>query len=479
MHYRLIIHSIGNLLVLLALTMLFPVVWSILDRSDDLMPLLLSITITLLVGFLMRLFKPEGNFGRREGFVIVGIGWVLIVAFGALPLYISGAVPSYVDAYFEIMSGFTTTGATVIGDVESLGRGIIFWRSLTVWIGGMGIIMLSLAVFTILDGSASLFNAEVPSLVPEKLKPRLKQTATALWVIYATLSLILVIALKLAGLSLFDSLVHTFSAMGTGGFSSRNISIEAYRSVPVEMILAIFMILAGLNFSLYYRALQRRSLKGIFTDSEARGYLGILATAIFLITGSLVVGMKLPVLKALRYSFFQVASICTTTGFSSTDFALWPPFAQTVLFLLMFIGGCAGSTAGALKVARVILLFKYMKKQIKRAARPRMMIQAKLGESHIKDSVVHEILAFFFIYVLLFFIGGMVLAATGVDLVSAFSASAATLGNIGPGLAEVGPLSNYGFLNPVAKWTLSFLMLTGSLEIFTILVMFSRSFWKR
>ena len=479
MNYRLIIHSIGNLLVLLALTMLFPTIWSILDRSDDLMPLLLSITITLLAGFLMRLFKPEGTFGRREGFVIVGIGWVLIVAFGALPLYISGAVPSYVDAYFEIMSGFTTTGATVIGDVESLGRGIIFWRSLTVWIGGMGIIMLSLTVFAIMDGSVSLFNAEVPSLVPEKLKPRLKQTATALWVIYATLSLILVIALKLAGLSLFDSLVHTFSTMGTGGFSSRNISIEAYRSVPVEMILAIFMILAGLNFSLYYRALQRRSLKGIFTDPEAGGYLGILATATFLITASLIFGMKLPVLKALRYSFFQVASISTTTGFSSTDFALWPPFAQTVLFLLMFIGGCAGSTAGALKVARVILLFKYMKKQIKKAARPRMMIQAKLGESHIKDSVVHEILAFFFIYVLLFFIGGMVLAATGVDLVSAFSASAANLGNIGPGLAKVGPLSNYGFLNPVAKWTLSFLMLTGRLEIFTILVMFSRSFWKR
>ncbi len=479
MSYRLIIHSIGNILILLALTMFLPVFWSIKDHSTDLGPLLASIALTLIAGFLMRLFKPEGKFGRREGFVIVGIGWVLIVAFGALPLFLSGAVPSYTDAYFEIMSGFTTTGATVIGDVESLGRGIIFWRSLTVWIGGMGIIVLSLAVFAFFGGGASLFHAEVPSLVPEKIMPRLKHTATALWGIYSVFSLIQVIVLKLAGLSFFDSLVHTFSAMGTGGFSSRNISIEAYHSLPIEMILTVFMTLAGLNFSLYYRAIQKRSLKAIYTDPETKGYLMVLTVATLLVAGSLVFGMKLSVLGALRYAVFQVVSICTTTGFSSNDFAVWPPFAQALLFLLMFIGGCAGSTAGALKVARVMLLFKYMKKQILKVARPRLMIQAKLGEAHIQDSVVHEILAYFFMYVLLFVFGGMVLTSTGVDLVTAFSASAATLGNIGPGLANVGPLSNFGFLHPVAKWTLSFLMLAGRLEILTVLVMFSRSFWKR
>lgn len=459
--------------------MLFPAFWSIKDYSDDLGPLLLSIAITLAAGFLMRFFKPEGKFGRREGFVIVGIGWILVVAFGALPLYISGAVPSYVDAYFEIMSGFTTTGATVIGDIESLGRGIVFWRSLTVWIGGMGIIVLSLAIFALFGGGASLFNAEVPSLVPERITPRLKQTAMVLWGIYSGISLFSVITLKLAGLSFFDSLVHAFSSVGTGGFSSRNISIEAYQSVPIEMILSLFMVLAGLNFSLYYRAIQRRSIKVIFKDPEIRGYLIILTVAIFLVTGSLVAGMNLPILKALRYAIFQVASISTTTGFSSTDFAVWPSFAQGLLFILMFIGGSTGSTAGALKVARVMLLFKYLKKQIMKVARPRLMIQAKLGEEHIQDSVVHEILAYFFVYVLLFVFGGMVLTATGVDLVSAFSASAATLGNIGPGLAKVGPLGNYSFLHPIAKWTLSFLMLAGRLEIFTILVMFSRSFWKR
>lgn len=479
MCYRLIIHSIGNILVLLALAMIFPAIWSLKDHSAELSSFVLSIAITLAAGLLMRLFKPEGKFGRREGFVIVGIGWVLIVAFGALPLSISGATPSYVDAYFEIMSGFTTTGATVIGDVESLGRGIIFWRSLTVWIGGMGIIVLSLAIFALFGGGVSMFNAEVPSLVPERITPRLKQTAIALWGIYSAISIVLIIALKLVGLSFFDSLVHTFSAMGTGGFSSRNISVEAFNSISVEMILALFMTLAGINFSLYYRAVQRRSLKAIYQDPEAKGFILILAVATFLVAGSLVTGMKLPVLKALRYAVFQVVSICTTTGFSSEDFALWPSFAQAVLFILMFIGACAGSTAGALKVARVMLLFKYMKKQIMRVARPRLMIQAKLGEMHIQDSVVHEILAYFIIYILLFVFGGVVLTTTGLDLVTSFSASAATLGNIGPGLAGVGPLSNYGFLSPVAKWTLSFLMLTGRLEIFTMLVMFSPSFWRR
>ena len=479
MYYRLIIHSIGNLLLLLALTMFFPAFWSIKDGSDDLTPLLLSIVITLLVGFLMRFFKPDGKFSRRESFVVVGVGWALIVAFGALPLYFSGATPSFTDAYFEIMSGFTTTGATVIGNMDNLGRGLIFWRSLTVWIGGMGIIVLSMVVFTIFGGGASLFHAEVPSYVPEKIMPRLKQTAIALWGIYAAISLIQVITLKLAGLSLFDSLIYTFGTIGTGGFSSRIIDIEAYNSHAIEIILVVFMTMVGLKFPLYYRAIQKRSLKPIYTNPEVKGYFIIITVAVCFLAGSLVVSMKLPVLRALRYAVFQVISTVSTTSFSNNDYSLWPPFAQALLFLLMFIGGCSGSCAGGLKVARLLLLFKYMKKQIERVSRPRLMIQTKLGESHIQDSVVHEILAFFFIYILLFVLGGMVLAATGLDLVSAFSASVAALSNIGPGLARVGPLSNYSFLNPVAKWTMSFLMLAGRLEIFTILVMFSRSFWKR
>lgn len=479
MHYRLIIHSIGNLLILLALTMFFPAFWSIKDNTTDLGAFLPAIAITLAAGFLMRLFKPEGKFSRREGFVIVGFGWALIAAFGALPLYFSGSVPSFTDAYFEIMSGFTTTGATVLGNAGQLGRGLIFWRSLTVWIGGMGIIVLSMVVFTIFGGGASMFHAEVPSLVPEKIMPRLKQTAIALWGIYAGISLLQVVILKLAGLSMFESLIYTFDTIGTGGFSTKLIDIKTHNSLAIEIILIVFMTLAGLNFSLYYRAIQKRSLKPLYTNSEIKGYFSIITAVTCLLAGALFVGMKLPLSKALKYAVFQVISTVSTTSHTIRDFTLWPPFAQALIFLLMFIGGCSGSCAGGLKVARVILLLKYMKKQIMRAARPRLMLQTKLGEAHIQDTVVHEILAYFFIYMMLFVIGGLILTATGLDLVSAFSASAATLSNIGPGFGAVGPLSNYSLLHPLAKWTLSFLMLTGRLEIFTILVMFSRSFWKR
>lgn len=479
MGYKTIVYSFGNILILLAGTMLFPFFWAVKDGSGDIQPFVVSILITAFVGALMRRFKPEGKFGRREGFVIVGLGWIVLVAFGALPLYFSGAVPTYTDAYFEIMSGFTTTGSTVIGDVEALPRGILFWRSFTIWLGGMGIIMLSLAVFPVLGGGFSMYQAEVPSLIPEKLVPRMKHTAFVLWAIYSGISLIEVIALKLAGMNFYESLLHTFASMGTGGFSSRNISIEAYQSVSIELIITFFMMVAGLNFSLYYRAIQKKSLWAIFKDAEAKGYVLILSVAALLIVISLVFSMHLSPPEALRQAVFQVVSICTTTGFSSTDFALWPSFAQFVLFLLMFVGGCAGSTGGAIKVARILLLFKYMWKQVLKVARPRLTIQSKLGDVPIDDSVVHETLAFFFTYIFLFVTGVLIISFTGLDLVSAVSTSATALGNVGPGLGKVGPLSNFGFLHPVAKWVMSFLMLIGRLEIMTVLVMFSPSFWKK
>jgi len=479
MHYKLIINSLGNIFSLLAVTMVWPLFFAIRDNTPDAKALSFSILITLFAGMALRLVKPDGKFGRREGFVIVGFGWIFGVAFGALPLYLSGIAPSYTDAYFEIMSGFTTTGATALSNIESIYRGILFWRSLTHWLGGMGIIMLSLAVFSIFGGGASLYQAEVPGLVSEKILPRLKHTAAVLWLIYTVISVAQVIALKLAGMPLFDSLIHTFGSMGTGGFSSRNISVEAYHSVAIELIIAIFMILAGMNFSLYYRVVQKKSLKALFGDPEAKGFLRIIFGATLLIAVNLVWATRQPLGEALRQSFFQVASIITTTGFSSTNFEKWPYFAQGILFLLMFIGGCTGSTGGSIKVARIILLFKYMWRQILRTARPRLMIQTKLGNTPVPDQVIHEILAFFFIYMMLFTMGALVVMATGQDLVTSLTASAATLGNIGPGLANVGPLDNYGILHPIAKWTLSFLMLAGRLELLTIMVMFSPSFWKR
>jgi trk system potassium uptake protein TrkH len=479
MHYKLILHSFGNLLSLLALTMIWPLSWALKDRTPDSQAFFISIIITITTGVLLRFIRPDGKFGRREGFVIVGLGWILIVAFGALPLFLAGAVPSYTDAFFEVMSGFTTTGATVMTDIEGACRGILFWRSLTHWLGGMGIVVLSLAIFSLFGEGASLYQAEVPGLVSERILPRLQETAVTLWFIYTAFSILQTIILKLAGMSFFDSLIHTFGTMGTGGFSSRNISIESYHSVPIEMIITVFMLLAGLNFSLYYRVIQKRSLKALFGDAEAKVYFGILTGAAICLSASLFFTMKLPLGKALRYSLFQAVSICTTTGFSSTDFALWPSFAQGILFLLMFVGGCTGSTGGSMKVARIILLFKYMWRQILRIARPRLMIQTKLGNAPVSDGVLHEVLSFFFIYIMLFAFGSLVVMATGPDLITSLSAAAASLGNIGPGLAKVGPLENYSFFHPVAKWTLSLLMLAGRLELLTVMVMVSPSFWRK
>jgi trk system potassium uptake protein TrkH len=479
MQYKLILHSFGNLLSLLSLTMIWPLAWSLKDRTPDIQAFFLAIIITVTVGSLLRLIRPDGKFGRREGFVIVGVGWILIVAFGALPLYFSGTTPSYTDAFFEIMSGFTTTGATILTDIEGATRGILFWRSLTHWLGGMGIVVLSLAIFSIFGAGASLFQAEVPGLVSERILPRLKETAIMLWVIYTAISILETVFLKLAGLSFFDSLIHTFGTMGTGGFSCRNISIESYHNVVIELIIITFMMIAGLNFSLYYRVIQKKSLKALFGDAEAKVYFGILAGAVICLAVSLFFNMKLSLGKSLRYALFQAVSICTTTGFSSADFAQWPSFAQGILFLLMFVGGCTGSTGGSLKVARVVLLFKYMWRQILRIARPRLMLQTKLGNVPVADGILHEILAFFFIYIMLFAIGALVVMATGPDVLTSLAAAAASLGNIGPGLAKVGPLENYAFLHPVAKWTLSLLMLAGRLELLTIMVMVSPSFWKK
>ncbi len=480
MSYRLILYSFGNILILLSLIMWVPLAFTLIDGRDT-FAFFAAIIMTAIAGLILRSFKTESKLGRREGVVIVGIGWMFLVAFGALPLYFSGAVPTYTDAYFEIMAGFTTSGATVIADVEELGYGILFWRSLTPWLGGMGIILLSLAVFSIMGvgGGASLFQAEVPSLTHEKILPRIKDTAFVLWLIYTCITLVEIVALWLAGMPIFDSVIHALGSMGTGGLSSKNLGIAAYDNLAVEIIIMVFMFISGLNFTLYFRIYQRRNLSALFKDAEVKGFLFIIAIAAVLITASLYFTLKLPLGQALRYAVFQAVSLCSTTCYATTDYAAWPAFAQAVLFILMFIGGCTGSAGGALKVGRIITLFKYMAKQIMRVAHPRLMIQAKLGDTPITDMVVHKVLAYFFIYILLFVIGGLILVGTGMDLTSGFSAAAAAIGNVGNGLGQVGPLANYSMLHPLAKWTMIFLMLTGRLEIMTILVMFYPGFWKK
>ncbi|NLW56103.1 MAG: TrkH family potassium uptake protein [Firmicutes bacterium] len=478
MHVRLVLHSIGKIILNLGLTMFFPLLVALIDHGVDLPAFCGAIIMTLLVGGGLTLIKPVGDFRRREGFAVVGVGWVLIVFLGALPFFLSGIVATYTDAFFETMSGFTTTGATILPAVEGVPRGILLWRSLIHWLGGMGIIVLSLALFSFRQG-ASLFEAEVPGLVPERIVPRLKNTAMTLWLIYTVLTLVAAIALHLAGLSLFESVIHAFGTLATGGFSSRNISIEAFQSLPIEIIITLFTFLAGINFSLYYRVVKKRSFKPLLHNTEIRVFAGIIILASLLIAVALVTEMALPVGEALRRAVFQVVNIITTTGFSSDNFAAWPTFAQGILFILMFFGGCAGSTAGGIKIARLIVLFKYATRLVQKTIHPRQVFQTKVEHSPLPDTVLHEILAFFFIYIALFAFGGLFLMATGEEMVTALTASAAAIGNIGPGLANVGPYSNYAAFTAPAKWMLSFLMLVGRLEILPILVLFSSHFWRK
>jgi trk system potassium uptake protein TrkH len=478
MNYKLVAQTIGKLLIVIALAMCFPFFLALADGSSDRFAFAISILITLLVGATLSQLKSSGTPGRKEGFAIVSLGWITAAALGALPLVISGAVPTYTDAYFEVMSGFTTTGSTVIPAVEAVPRGILLWRGLTQWLGGMGIIVLSLALFSFSKTGTTLFQAEVPGHITDRILPRLGKSAGMLWLIYAVITVAMIIVLCIAGMPLFESIVHTFATVSTGGFSARNISINAYHSPVIEAIIIFFMIICGMNFSLFYRVIQKKSLQPLFRNAETRGYLAIILAATIIIAVSLITAMGLPLLESFRQSAFQVSSIITTTGFSSTNFDLWPALAKGVLLVLMLIGASTGSTAGAIKVARILLLFKYLKRQVQKAVNPKLVLQTRLGDTVISDTVMHEILAFFFMYICLFVVGALIVMGTGQDIVTSISASATAIGNNGPGLAAVGPTSNFSRLHGVAKWTMSFLMLAGRLEILTLLSLFSVRFWR-
>ena len=476
---RRIASAIGSIVLVVGATMVFPIVWSVLDGGRDLKALAVSMLVTVAIGAILRLIPARGSLRRKDSFVVVSVGWIVVTALGALPFYLSGTLPSYTDAFFETMSGFTTTGATVLTDIEAVSRGVLFWRSFTHWLGGMGIIVLSLAVFSMIHGGTSLFRAEVPGISPERILPRLKQTAAILWLIYAGFSLAQTLTLMVAGLPLYESLIHTFGTMATGGFSSKNASVEAFNSGIIEAIIIAFMLAAGTNFSLHYRVIQKKDPRLYLYDTEWRGFILIAGTVTLMIIASLIVHMDTPPLTALRMSVFQTVSILTTTGYSSADFDAWPDLARVLLFFLMFVGGCAGSTGGSMKVARVILLVKYARKYITRSARPRSVIQTKLGDTNVDDSTMHDVLAFFFVYVAIYVVGVIAVAATGVSVLTSIAASAATLGNIGPGLEAIGPAMNYAPLNHLAKWVLCGLMLAGRLELLAVLIIFSPRFWRR
>lgn len=479
MNRKLILKALGLVLLCEAVSMVPSLLLTFFYREDEWLSFLVSIVITFFVGGLMAVRgSGSGSVSYREGFAVAAFGWILMAAFGSLPYILSGVLPNPVDAYFETMSGFTTTGASVITDVEVLSRGILFWRSLTHWLGGMGIIVLTVALIPSLKiAGLQMFKAEVPGPTKSKVLPRIAQTSRELYKIYLIITVAQIILLKLAGMNWFDSFIHTFGTVATGGFSSMNASIAAYNSLLIEGIIIFFMIICGMNFALHYYSFTG-NFRPTWRDPEARLYIAIIVFSTALIAIDLTNNSGYSAGKAVRDSLFQVASIITTTGYANSDFDQWPWMSKAVLLVLMLVGGCAGSTGGAIKVSRILIMFKGISRQIVKLLHPQAVVPLRVGKDIVSQEVLDSVQTFFFIYMLIMGASVILITFLGVDLISAISAVAATLGNVGPGLGLVGPMTNYFALPIAAKVVLSICMLVGRLEIYTVIVLLSTRFWR-
>jgi len=448
--------------------------------------------ITMLIGtvsmFYTRTHKKEVK--RREGYIIVTFGWLVMSASGMLPYLFSGAIPGVTNAFFETMSGYTTTGASIVDDIEALPQGILFWRSLTHWIGGMGIIVLAIAILPLLGiGGMQLFAAEAPGPSADKLHPRITDTAKRLWLFYFGYTVAETLLLKLAGMSFFDAINHSLATLSTGGFSTKNLSMAYWNDQPlIQYIVILFMFLAGSNFVLSYYAFKGKIQKVLF-DEEFKMY------SIFIISFSLIAALVVYVKanvplsdfhpmvfgeaeSAFRHSLFQVVSVITTTGFVTADFTSWAPFLTVLFFGLMFLGGSAGSTSGGIKVMRHLLIIRNGLLEFKRTLHNNAIIPVRYNNKTVDENIVYNIIAFFVLYMLLFIIGSLGLGALGLDFTSAIGGAASSLGNVGPALGSLNPVSNYNSLPELGKWWCGFLMLLGRLELFTVLILFTPYFWK-
>ncbi len=482
MRWRYILNVVGILTLFLGLTMFFPLLVAFYYRDDSIYSILISIGITIFSGILLHfMFKGEKveNLSKREGMAIVTFGWSSACLFGALPFYIGGEFGSFVNALFESVSGFTTTGSSILTNIEGVSMGLLFWRSLIQWFGGMGIIVLSIAILPFLGvGGMQLYKAEVPSPVPDKLKPRIRDTAMVLWKVYALFSLAEIIFLMLGGMNLYDALCHTFTTMPTGGFSTKNASIAHYDSVYLDFVVFFFMLAAGINFSLHYQMLRGKPL-AFWKDSECRVFLGAVVVLILVVTFNIFGSVYQSLGQAFRYSSFQVMSIITTTGYATADYEQWPAMSRLILLLCMFTGASAGSTGGGIKWLRIMLYFKYCYRELFALLHPHAVTHIKIAGKSVPEDVMRSVMGFLALYLGLFCLCSVALAGLGVDFVTSFSAVAATLGNIGPGLGAVGPVENFANIPVLGKWLLIWCMLLGRLEIFTVIILLVPEFWRR
>ncbi|QDU62266.1 Trk system potassium uptake protein TrkH [Planctomycetes bacterium Pan216] len=479
MNLSLTLKLLGGLTIFEAVVLIIPMIFSLVTGDRAFFPFLCSILLAGACGlFVFRRYRVDGYLTHREGFAVVTFGWIVFALFGSLPYVFSGSVDGPVDGFFEAMSGFTTTGSTVITDLDQIPRSILLWRSMTQWLGGMGIIVLSLAILPFLGvGGMQLFEAEVPGPTADRLSPRIQDTAKVLWAVYVIITAAEVLLLWLGPMDLFEAICHSLTTMATGGFGTLNNSITGFQNSYVDVVVTFFMFLAGVNFALHYQLLRGRPLS-LWRNEEFWTYTAITLGSVMVLV---VLNRTLysSVLINLRDAAFTTTSLLTTTGFATADYENWPVTSQYLLVTLMFLGGCAGSTAGGMKIVRVLLVTKHAYLQIARLIHPRQVKLLKLDGKPVSQEVIQAILGFVALWMFLFLIGSLLMAGFGLDLVSAGAAVIACLGNIGPGLGEVGPTDNFAFVPQHGKLLLCLLMLVGRLEVFTVLVLFFPSFWKK
>ncbi|NDV59515.1 TrkH family potassium uptake protein [Bacteroides sp. 519] len=480
-HAKMIFRIMGFLVLIETVMLLCCIAVSLFYKEDDLLSFIITAAVTLIAGIAFSLAgrNADNQFGKRDGIIIVSISWVVVSAFGMLPFYLSGYVPNITNAFFEAMSGFTSTGSTILDNIEALPHGLLFWRSISQWIGGLGIVFFTIAVLPIFGvGSVQLFAAETSGLTYDKVHPRIGVTAKWIWSIYIGLTITIAILLWLGGMDVFDSICHSFTTASTGGYSTKQASIGYYNSPYIEYVISVFMVVSGVNFSLLL-ILTKGKFKKFFKDTELKWYLisiGLLtlfiAVGLYYTTGS---GVE----ESFRKSFFQITSLHTSTGFATTDYMLWKPLFWALLVVVMVVGGCAGSTSGGIKCIRMIILTKIARNEFKRIIHPNAVLPVRINGQVAPSSIITSVLAFIFVYLVIIVVSCLIMLGLGVDFVESIGIVVSSVGNMGPGLGLTGPAYSWNSLPDAAKWISAFLMLIGRLELFTVLILFTRSFWKK
>ncbi len=479
MNFKMILSTVGKMLVVLSLLLILPMLVAIIYKEKTLLPLLISAVGSFVVGAVLYcIFKTKNHvIYAKEGFAIVALVWLLFSAVGAVPFVLSGEIPSYVDAFFETVSGFTTTGASILVNVEEMSHSLLFWRSFTHWVGGMGVLVFVMALIPNLsDRSIHLLRAEVPGPIVGKVVPRIKDSSRILYIIYMVLTLIEIIMLLFGGMPLFDSVVHAFGTAGTGGFGTKLDSIGGYNNY-LQWVIAVFMLIFGVNFNIYYMVLSKKA-KSAFKSEEFWTYIGIVLVSTAIICANIYPRFE-NIGESLRHAFFQVSSIMTTTGYATQDFNLWPSLSKSVLLLLMFIGACAGSTAGGLKVSRIVMMFKNIRREIKQMIHPRSVSTVKFEDKRLEEKTISSVGTYLAVYLMCFAIIFLLISFEPFSIETNFSAAASCFNNIGPGLDAVGPAANYAEYSNFSKIILSIAMLLGRLEIYPMLIFLMPSLWKK